>query len=235
MTAAHRQWIADRDHLTWSPFGTASLAATHWLTPHEQEFDDVDGRWSTDGEAAVGTASAAGLRLAQGEKVRVGGRMLGGFARDGAVALRVWDPEAPRRRGISAIERAAFDPSWSATGLFTATAVGASTEAVDGHRAETVYDGAVTFEHDGTPLTLLVRQLDDCGLFAPLADATSGTASYPFRFLRLERPDADGRVVVDLNRAHLPPCAFSDHYVCVFPPPENRLPVAVTAGELRVV
>lgn len=110
----------------------------------------------------------------------------------------------------------------------------AATQAVDGYRAETRYDGVVLFELDGVRLELTVERDDDGTLFAAFADATSGTESYPFRFLRLPAPDEDGNVEVDLNRAYLPPCAFSDHYVCVFPPPGNRWQVPVAGGELRV-
>jgi len=36
---------------------------------------------------------------------------------------------------------------------------------------------------------------------------------------------------VDLNRTQLPPCAFSDAFICPFPPPGNTLPFALEAGE----
>ncbi|HEY3126319.1 MAG TPA: DUF1684 domain-containing protein, partial [Candidatus Limnocylindria bacterium] len=41
----------------------------------------------------------------------------------------------------------------------------------------------------------------------------------------------DGRYVVDFNRAYNPACVFSPYYNCPIPPPENRLPVAIRAGE----
>ena len=40
-----------------------------------------------------------------------------------------------------------------------------------------------------------------------------------------------GRYVVDFNRAYNPACVFSPHYNCPIPPPENRLSVAIRAGE----
>jgi hypothetical protein len=76
--------------------------------------------------------------------------------------------------------------------------------------------------------------LDDGSLFAAFSDATSGNESYRFRFLRMPAPEPDGSVTVDFNRAYLPPCAFSDGYVCVFPPPTNRWDVPVRAGERLV-
>ena len=40
-----------------------------------------------------------------------------------------------------------------------------------------------------------------------------------------------GRTVLDFNFAYNPSCAYSIRYVCPLSPPQNRLPVAVRAGE----
>ena len=49
-----------------------------------------------------------------------------------------------------------------------------------------------------------------------------------FRWWRLP---AEGAPVLDLNRLTNPWCAYSEHFNCPVPPAENRLPVAVEAGE----
>ena len=64
---------------------------------------------------------------------------------------------------------------------------------------------------------------------------TSGDETYRFRFLTLRADGGAGEIDVDLNRAYLPPCAFSDFYVCPLPPLQNRLTVPVRAGEKTVV
>lgn len=64
-----------------------------------------------------------------------------------------------------------------------------------------------------------------------MADGTSGVDAYRFRFLPIDLPSEDGTVTVDFNRAYLPPCAFSDQYVCPLPPAGNRLGVRIEAGE----
>jgi len=234
MNAAHRRWIADRDAAVWAPHGIASLAATHWLDGVERQYEELPGRWRTDGTAAFGRDTPASLRLAVGDETRLGDLLLRAVRRDGALALRVWDPDAASRRGITTIVRAAYEPSRRVTGVFATQPQAEATQSVDGHRSDTVYDGVVFFELDGIPLELTVEQDDDGSLFAAFADATAGTGSYRFRFLRMPAPDADGRVEIDLNRAYLPPCAFSDYYVCVFPPPGNRWAVPVASGELTV-
>ena len=73
---------------------------------------------------------------------------------------------------------------------------------------------------------------DQQGLFFVLADRTSGHGSYPAgRFLDAGWPGEDGKVVLDFNRAYNPPCAFTLFATCPLPPPENRLDLAITAGE----
>jgi len=44
-------------------------------------------------------------------------------------------------------------------------------------------------------------------------------------------PDAAGRVRIDFNRATNLPCAYTSSAMCPLPPVENRLDVAIEAGE----
>jgi uncharacterized protein (DUF1684 family) len=69
-------------------------------------------------------------------------------------------------------------------------------------------------------------------LIVLFTDATSGVTTYAAnRALQLEAPGPDGRVVLDFNRATNLPCAYTDLATCPLPPPENRLPVPIEAGE----
>ncbi len=70
---------------------------------------------------------------------------------------------------------------------------------------------------------------EDLGLF--FRDRTSGKDSYAVgRYLDAERLP-DGRYVVDFNRAYNPLCAYSPHFNCPIPPPENRIAATIRAGE----
>jgi hypothetical protein len=92
--------------------------------------------------------------------------------------------------------------------------------------------GAVVFEHDGQRHRIEALDEGDGTLFLIFADRTSGHGSYPAgRYLKAPKPDATGRVVLDFNRAYNPPCAFTDFATCPLPPPENRLDIAIEAGE----
>jgi uncharacterized protein (DUF1684 family) len=65
-------------------------------------------------------------------------------------------------------------------------------------------------------------------------DQTSGKETYSAaRFVYADAPGADMRVVIDFNRAYNPPCAFNPHTTCPLPSPQNRLPIAIQAGEME--
>ena len=95
--------------------------------------------------------------------------------------------------------------------------------------------GALEFTLQGQPLQLAA--FVDAGttritrLFVPFADETSGDETYSAgRYMDLD-PTPTGIYIVDFNVAYHPYCYFNPEYDCPFPPAENRLPVAVRAGE----
>ena len=71
----------------------------------------------------------------------------------------------------------------------------------------------------------------DDTFFVAFTDGTSGVETYPA--CRYLSPPfvASGPVVLDFNRATNPSCAYNDGFACPLPPPENRLSVAIRAGE----
>ncbi len=95
--------------------------------------------------------------------------------------------------------------------------------------------GTLEFMLHGEPMTLsaLVElPAANAGhLFVPFRDATSGTETYPAgRYLDLPNTPT-GIYDLDFNRAYHPNCYFNEEFDCPFPPPENRLAVAIRAGE----
>jgi uncharacterized protein (DUF1684 family) len=46
-------------------------------------------------------------------------------------------------------------------------------------------------------------------------------------------PDAAGYTFIDFNKAYNPPCAFTAFATCPLPPAQNRLTIAITAGEKK--
>jgi uncharacterized protein (DUF1684 family) len=64
-------------------------------------------------------------------------------------------------------------------------------------------------------------------------DATNATATYGSRIMTVHAVKNGEFTVLDFNLARNPPCAYSPYTVCPLPPAENRLAVAIEAGEKR--
>lgn len=229
------RWHADREAAASAPHGLTSPTGTHWLDDEPTELPTVPGAWSVTDGRVVGTG-AVDVRLAPGESVELEDLRVLAISRDGALALRVFDPAASTRAAFDGIDAFAPDRHWVLEGRFTPAAADATLtiDNVDGRRGPQALAGTVHVTIDGHEASLSAFPAANGGLQVTFSDATSGVSSNAFRFLTLPAPAEDGTVTVDLNRAYLPPCAFTDHYLCPVPPPENRLPVAVPVGETLV-
>jgi uncharacterized protein (DUF1684 family) len=100
------------------------------------------------------------------------------------------------------------------------------------------------FAIENRPATLAMYWLNiyGGGLFLPFRDATSpaesyGGGRYLFDTIKgsvfLPAPGASGmeRIVLDFNYAYNPSCAYNVRWVCPLAPVENRLNIAIPAGE----
>ncbi|MBW3631651.1 MAG: DUF1684 domain-containing protein [Chloroflexi bacterium] len=102
----------------------------------------------------------------------------------------------------------------------------------DGKVKPFVRVGFVTFDVDGVPVQLTVfKDGDRGGLFIPFRDASAGEETYEIgRYLEPQsRPD--GTLDIDFNYSYNPFCAYGDEWSCPIPPEENRVGVAIRAGE----
>lgn len=152
-------------------------------------------------------------------------------------ALRVRHADAPTRLHFAGLQYWPADPAWRISGRFIAHPPGKTLPIGDivGTRSDSPNPGAVEFERDGQRYRLEALGGAE-GLYFVMADRTSGHGSYPAgRFLDASWPGPDGKVVLDFNRAYNPPCAFTLFATCPLPPPENRLDLAITAGEKNYV
>lgn len=94
--------------------------------------------------------------------------------------------------------------------------------------------GTLRFALGGATLTLSAFAGEDEGLarlFVPFGDLTNRVETYGGgRYLDLDRT-ATGLYDLDFNRATNPYCVYNVTYDCPIPPAENRLTVAIRAGE----
>ncbi|GAB2861599.1 DUF1684 domain-containing protein [Hymenobacter ruber] len=96
--------------------------------------------------------------------------------------------------------------------------------------------GVVKFNINNAPQQLRVylkANGRDSTLFIPFTDLTNGHETYGGgRYLDAPIPRLnETEIELDFNRAYNPYCAYNNEYSCPVPPAENRLQVAIPAGE----
>jgi hypothetical protein len=251
--AEWEHWHKQHEDRLAAPDGFLAITSINWLSPTPVRFADAPGAWAADD-------SGVSVILDDGETLELDGAVISGrhdfgpvaergglFPRDASAVYEVArrggnDILRPRHadNGLRARFRGtpafAPDPRWVIQGRYRPfetprdTTVGSVVEGL-----MHVYDapGVVEFEVDGRLLALTAfNGITPGALHILFTDATSGVTTYPAnRSLHVAAPDADGTVVLDFNRATNLPCAYTQFATCPLPPAENRLPIAVEAGE----
>lgn len=162
--------------------------------------------------------------------------------RDEQFGLRIKDPQAPTRTGFHGLRWYAPDPAYRIRArwipynppkvLDIPTILGTVTHLPA--------PGVAEFTLEGKTLRLepVLEEPGATELFFIMRDTTSTKTTYGAgRFLYTEFPDhglnQPGEIWLDFNRLFNPPCAFTAYATCPLPPPQNRLKVAIPAGEQR--
>jgi uncharacterized protein (DUF1684 family) len=157
--------------------------------------------------------------------------------RAGKLGVRVRDLNNPRRLEFRGLEYFPISTDWAVSARFVPYPPGKHIRIVNilGMEEDDVSPGAVVFTRNGRTFRLdtVLEGPNETELFIMFADATSGQETYGGgRFLYIPRPTGSA-VVVDFNKAFNPPCALNDFATCPLPPPQNRLQLRVSAGELK--
>ncbi len=192
---------------------------------------------TVDGQAVAEAALVDDMHAGEGGPTTVAFGSANFFVidRDGRKALRVKDSNAETRTHFAGLDYFPIDPSWRIEADWVPFDPPHELEigSVLGTINKEKVPGKAVFHRDGHTYELMPIQEEPDSLFFVIADRTSGRETYgAARFLYADLPK-DGKVVLDFNRAYNPPCAFTPFATCPLAPPENRLDVAITAGEKK--
>jgi uncharacterized protein len=174
-------------------------------------------------------------------------------ADDVQVAHEIWQagrnrllgshPQSPippdRRADFEAVPVASYDPSLRFVAKIDHDVGPVRIEMMTGT------DGTVPFERAGVVHLPGVGDLDvwwlasyGGGIFVPIRDTRTDSATYPggrYVIDTVKGADLGGSgddLIVDLNFAYNPSCAYEPAWACPLAPPGNTVSVAVNAGEL---
>ena len=149
--------------------------------------------------------------------------------------------QSHQRAEFSGLHVAPYDPAWR---FETEVRPAAATP----WHVETGSDGVVTFERLGVVTLPGVGGLDVWrltsyagGVFLPLRDGSCGRPGGAYGGGRYvldtvkgaDLGGEDGRLVVDLNFAYAPSCAYDPAWACPLAPSGNRVDTEVPVGELE--
>lgn len=151
------------------------------------------------------------------------------------LGVRIKDRESPLRAGFKELDAYPIQPDWRVVARFEPYKdKKISIANIVGQVDDLPSPGAVVFDWQGKTYRLdALEGSPEGGLFLLFGDKTNGKETYGAgRFLDTD-PPKDGKVVVDFNTAYNPPCAFTAFATCPLPPPQNKLSIAVPAGEKK--
>jgi uncharacterized protein (DUF1684 family) len=153
--------------------------------------------------------------------------------RGGRIGVRVSDRENPLRTSWLGTRWFPIDPAYRVVARLEPRAGEMVVPDAAGGKQTLKSPGTLTFTLGGKAQRLqpVLDGEDEGDQLVVFRDATSGRETYGGgRFVRARR-QPDGTFVIDFNRAYAPPCAFTPYATCPLPPAQNRLRVAIPAGE----
>jgi hypothetical protein len=151
--------------------------------------------------------------------------------RGSKLGVRIRDKESPARLSFRGLRWFPVREAWKVRARFIPQPREMVFDAQAGDRQHMSSPGYVEWERNGRKFRL-TPVIDAGQLWFIFRDKTAGKTTYgAARFLYADLPE-DGWVTLDFNKAYNPPCVFTPYATCPLPPPENRLDIAVHAGEL---
>ena len=151
--------------------------------------------------------------------------------------LRAWDTDSPRSAAFELPDYYPVANEWRLAARFDPYDEPRDVPMADvtGGTVANVSPGELVFRADGREHRLIAFATPSSRSYLVMVwDSTAVDDTYQLgRYMRVPLPDGDGWTVIDFNRLYNPPCAFTPYSVCSFPPRDNRLSLAVRAGEKR--
>lgn len=212
-----QNWRIRRQTAVTSEQGNLALVQTIWHS------DDI----STSPENLL-LGQPSTVKATEIERKDFSGKIL-------ATGVRLWDSNSEAIQAFEEIDAFPYEPNWVIVGTYTAhgEAKPIPFEYIrdNGGTRDLAVPGDIAVEIAGE--NYLLHAFDDDGpLLLVFGDHTNGKETYGSgRFLFVERGTDTNRVILDFNKAFVPPCGFSIHYNCPLPPQQNRIRTAITAGE----
>jgi len=229
------------------PVGWLSLVALDWLKEGKNTLESI-GTVTVEKETLTfavlpgvkamirGSVFSSGVLRAGADRIEVGTRVFTIIKRGERFAVRMWDSNAETLKKFTGIERFPVLKQWKVEARWEAYIPPKPIKVasvIPGYMEDYLVPGVAIFSIGGKECRLEPVESGPTTLFYIFADATNGKETYAAGRFLYSDPPKDGRVVIDFNKAHNPPCAFTDYATCPLPPESNHLSVRIEAGEKK--
>ena len=160
------------------------------------------------------------------------------ITRDDLKAIRLYNKENEKADAFEGFPSYPVSTKWHREARFVPNPDNTFIPVVNvlGQQVDTPSPGVLEFTIEGNLYTLDALEGGD-RMFIIFADETNRTETYQAgRYMYIDYPETEiNFTVIDFNKAYNPPCAYNIFTTCQLPPMQNRLNVAIPAGEKRPV
>ncbi|HEY4643060.1 MAG TPA: DUF1684 domain-containing protein [Thermoanaerobaculia bacterium] len=243
-----QDWQAKRAERLKSPDGWLSLVGLQWLNPGANVLEGVGKFDLNDGKVTYTPAAGGSPQVLRDDTdpngptvIQLGTKRITAIKRSDKsgdkYGLRVKDENSPARVHFLGLEYFPINSKWRFKAHFEPYNPPHKVPIVNvlGMTSDETSPGELAFEVDGQTYKIQpILEQGESDWFVIFKDATSGHETYAAaRYLYVHPPGPDGTTILDFNKAYNPPCTFTPYATCPLPPPQNKLPLRVEAGELK--
>jgi len=160
------------------------------------------------------------------------------IVREEIIAIRLYNKENAKADSFDGFPSYPVDPAWNRRARLNPSpdSTTISVANVLGQIVDYPSPGVLEFTIGGEIYTLDALDSED-DMFVIVGDQTNKTETYPAgRYIYVEYPEPGSNITtIDFNKVYNPPCAYNNYSTCQLPPPQNRLSVAIEAGEKKPI
>jgi len=238
------KWQTNRAARLKAEDGWLSLVGLQWLNPAENKLEGFGTFTLHDGKVTyVPAAGGAPQELRDDTDpngptlLQQGTKRVTVIKRNEKLGLRIKDANSPARTHFLGLDYFPVNSQWRFVARFEPYNPPKKLPITNvlGMVSEETSPGLLAFDVDGKTYKVEpILEQGETDWFIIFKDATSGKETYgAARYVYAAPPGPDGTTVLDFNKAYNPPCAFTPYATCPLPPPQNKLPFRVEAGEKK--
>lgn len=238
------KWQTNRATRLKAEDGWLSLVGLQWLNPAENKLEGFGTFTLNDGKVTYAPAAGGAPEVLRDDTdpngptlLQQGTKRVTVIKRNAKFGLRIKDANSPARTHFLGLDYFPVNSQWRFVARFEPYNPPKKLPITNvlGMVSEETSPGLLAFDVDGKTYKVEpILEQGETDWFIIFKDATSGKDTYgAARYVYAAPPGPDGTTVLDFNKAYNPPCAFTPYATCPLPPPQNKLPFRVEAGEKK--